>query len=138
MFAALKQKLLGAKQKHAAVGQSQHWKQHPALRDCLGSMRGLCTVAPMDLHEALVAAVNIALTEVNWNQTVQIPDDFLTQTVYIVWNDPLLPVLRTDREILLQNPEPVTAVAPQTFLISETMDRIVHFHQGTIRLYDLT
>ena len=138
MFAALKQKLLGTKQKNAAVAQSRHWKQDPALRDCLESMRGLCTVAPMELHEAMVAAVNIALTEENWNLTEQIPAYFLTQTVYIVWNDPLLPVLRTDREILLQNLEPVTAVVSQTFLVSESMDRIVHFHQGTIRLYDLT
>ena len=137
MFASLKQKLAEKRRLKQAISDSQHWKNRPALQNCLQSMRGSCTVAPMDLHEAVAAVVNIALTEDNWTHTGKIPGDFLTQTVYIIWDDPLLPVLTADRELLLENLSHVTAVTENVFLVSQTMDRAVHLGSGTLRLYSV-
>lgn len=137
MFANWKQNLKSKKRRNKAVADSRHWKTHPPLQAFLQTMRGSCTVAPMDLHEALTAVVNIALAEDTWTQTPRIPADFLPDTVYILWNDAFLPVLKADCRLLLQNPEHMTAVAGDTFLISDTMDRVVHFSDGTLRLYSV-
>ena len=137
MLSALKRKLEEKKRQSKAICESRHWKEHPPLKAFLQEMRGSCTVAPMDLHEALVAVVNIALQEDNWTPAAQIPEDFLPETVYIVWNDDHLPVLKANRFLLLQNLDHATAVATEIFLISETMDRVAHFTQGKIRLYSV-
>lgn len=137
MLSTLKRKLEEKKRQNRAVTESQHWKNHPQLQACFQEMRGSCTVAPMDLHEALVAVVNIALQEDIWTPAMQVPEEFLPETVYIVWNDDHLPVLKADRPLLLQNLDHATAVASETFLISETMDRVIHFSQGKIRIYSV-
>lgn len=133
MLSFLKQK----RDRSKAIADSQHWKNHPQLQNCLQTMRGRCTVVPIELHEALTAVVNIALMENTWTPGRQIPSDFLTETAYIIWNSPLLPVLRADREELLQNLVSVTAVESETFLISHTMDRVVRLSQGQIHLYSV-
>ena len=137
MLSALKRKLEEKKRQSKAISESRHWKEHPPLKSFLQEMRGSCTVAPMDLHEALVAVVNIALMEDTWTPAAQIPEDFLPETVYIVWNDEHLPVLKADRLLLLQNLDRGTAVATETFLVSDTMDRVIHFSLGKIRLYSV-
>ena len=137
MFASLKQKLAEKKRLKQAINDSQHWKNRPALQRCLQAMRGSCTVAPMELHEAVAALVNIALTEDNWSDADKIPDDFLTQTVYIIWDDPLLPVLTADRALVLENLSHLTAVTENVFLVSQTMDRAVHMSSGALRLYSV-
>ena len=138
MFSALKRKLEEKKRRGRAVAESQHWKHDPLLQGCLQTMRGSCTVVPIDLHEALTAVVNIALQENTWIPAEQIPVEFLTRTVYLLWNDARLPALMADRCLLMENLDHVTAVAPDTFLINETMDRVVHLALGKLRLYDLT
>ena len=137
MFVSLKRRLMERKRLKQAVNDSQHWKHHPALQSCLQAMRGSCTVASMELHEAVAAVVNIALTEDNWNQTDKIPPDFLDQKVYIIWDDPLLPVLMTERELLMENLSHVSTVTRNVFLVSQTMDRAVHLTCGTLRLYSV-
>ena len=137
MLSALKRKLEEKKRQSKAIVESRHWKEHTPLKSFLQEMRGSCTVAPMDLHEALVAVVNIALMEDTWTPAAQIPEDHLSETVYIVWNDEHLPVLKADRRLLLQNLDRGTAVATETFLVSDTMDRAVHISQGKIRLYSV-
>ena len=137
MFASLKKKLADRKRVKQAISDSQHWKNRPALQGCLQAMRGCCTVAPMELHEAVAAVVNIALTEDNWSSSASIPVNFLTQTVYVVWDDPLLPVLTADRALVLENLSHVTTVTENVFLVSQTMDRAVHLSSGALRLYSV-
>lgn len=137
MFANWKQKLESKRQRKKAVSDSQHWKHHPSLQNLLQQMRGGCTVAPIDLHEAMIAVVNIAFAEDAWTIASQVPEGFLPDTVYIVWNDAFLPVLKADRDLLLTNAEHMTAVASDTYLVSETMDRVVHFGCGVLRLYSV-
>lgn len=101
-------------------------------------MRGCCTVAPMELHEAVIAAVNIALHEDSWTVSAEIPSAFLEGTVYLVWDNEKLPVLRAPWELVEENLTAVSAVSAGTFLVAETMDRIVHCSkQGGIRLYSI-
>lgn len=142
MLAKLKQKLEQKKSRNKAIAESQHWKQNALLRDCLQAMRGSCTVAPMELHEAVIAVVNIALREDHWTELeelIDIPADFLTGTVYIVWDEAKLPVLKAPWDMAGENLTDIRAVAFETFLVSETMDRIIHFgDRGGIRLYDVT
>ena len=138
MFASLKKKLAEKKRLKQAVCDSQHWKNRPALQSCLQAMRGSCTVAPMELHEAVAAVVNIALAEDNWSPSDKIPADFLAPTVYVIWDDPLLPVLTADRELLLENLSHMTAVTENVFLVSQTMDRAVHLRPGALRLYSVS
>lgn len=137
MFASLKQKLAEKKRLKQAINDSQHWKNRPALQNCLQAMRGSCTVAPMELHEAVAAVVNIALTEDNWTHAEAVAGDFLAQTVYIIWDDPLLPVLTADRALVLENLSHLTAVTENVFLVSQTMDRAVHLSSGAMRLYSV-
>ena len=40
--------------KNQAVAESQYWKSHPLLQQCLQAMRGSCTLASPELHEAAV------------------------------------------------------------------------------------
>ena len=121
-----------------AVAESQYWKTHPGLQSCLQSMRGSCTVAPQQMHEAAIAVVNIALMEDTWTQSEQIPEDFLADTLYIVWNDEKIPVLKAPRDLVLEYFSTVTAVSEKTFLVSDTMDRIVHWTDGNFYLYSVS
>lgn len=142
MLAKLKQKLGQMKAQRKAVAESQYWKQNPLLRDCLQALRGCCTVVPMELHEAAITVVNIALREDTWTEVkelIDLPGEFLANPVYIVWDDAKLPVLQAHREMLDGHLTDIRAVASETFLVSESMDRIIHFcHSGSIRLYDVT
>ena len=126
--------------KNKAISDSQHWKNHTQMRQCLQSMRGSCTVAPIDLHEAVITVVNIAQSEDTWTtlERLDIPADFLGSTIYIVWDNEKLPVLKAPWALAEENVTAVTAVAHKTFLVSETMDRILYFDgDGKIRLYDV-
>ena len=142
MLAKLKQKLEQKKARNKAVVESQYWKNNALLCDCLQSMRGSCTMTPMELHEAVIAAVNIALREDRWvtvEELIDIPETFLTGTVYIVWDDEKLPVLQAPWDMVDGNLTDIRAVAFETFLVSETMDRIIHFgDRGAMKLYDVT
>lgn len=138
MLLALKQRLEAKKAKARAIAASQYWKTHALLQECLQALRGSCTVVPMELHEAAVAAVNIALQEDTWTPAGQIPADFLAGAVYLVWDDAQLPVFKAAREPVLQNLDDVTAVAHETYLVSETMDRIVCCdHWGKCLIYSV-
>lgn len=141
MFAKWKEKRAEKKAKNDAIAESQYWKGHALLRSCLQAMRGSCTLAPVELHEAAIAVVNIAMQEDNWNrleELIDIPGDFFGNTVFIVWNDEKLPVLKAPWVLVEENLADVRAVADQTFLVSETLDRIIWFDRGgRIRLYSL-
>ena len=135
MFEKWKQKREEKKAKDRAIAESGYWKNHPGMRRCLQAMRGSCTVAPMELHEAVIAVVNIALAENTWAEADRIPADFLSGTVYLVWNDEKLPVLKAPWELVTENLDDVRSVAERSFLISETMDRIVYLENNEIKLY---
>lgn len=136
MLSALKQRLEAKKAKARAIAAAQYWKTHALLQECLQALRGSCTVAPMELHEAAIAAVNLALQEDAWTPAGQIPAGFLTGTVYIVWDDAQLPVFKAGCDPVLQSLDDVTAVAHETYLVSETMGRIVCCdHWGKCLLY---
>ena len=138
MLSALRRRLELKKQRSRAVSDSEHWKNHPRLQKCLQALRGDCALVSMELHEAAITVVNIALTEDTWSVIDRIPADFLTPTVYIVWDAPLLPVLRADQNRLTACLDDVTAVAGNTYFVSKSLDRVVHFHSGMIRLYSVS
>lgn len=139
MFDRWREQLAAKKAKDHAIAQSRYWKEHPRLQDCLHSMRGSCTVAPAEMHEAAIAAVNIALREDLWKTAERIPDDFLPETVFLVWDDPRIPVLKASWGTVRANLLYAVAVAQKTFLVSENLDRIVAFdEQGDIELYSIT
>ena len=138
MLAALKQRMEEKKARAKAIAESRQWRTNPLLQDCLQAMRGSCTVAPPELHEAAIAAVNIALSEDLWQKTETIPGDFLPETVFLVWDDPKIPVLKALWVLVKDNLDQITAVAPKTFLVSENLDRIVRIdEQGIIKLYSV-
>ena len=138
MFAEWKRKREEKKAKAQAISESQYWKNHPRLRVCLQAMRGSCTLAPVELHEAAIAAVNIALMENTWEETQVVPKDFLGDTVFLIWNDEKLPVLKAPWALAEENIQEITAVAEKTFLVAETLDRIVWFdNDGRIKLYSI-
>ena len=138
MFDAWKRKLEEKKATEKAVAESRYWKTHPHLRSCLQAMRGSCTVAPVQMHEAAIAAVNIALAEDNWKPAEQLPYNFMEGTVYLVWNDEKLPVLTASWTLVCEELSAVKAVAQKTFLVSEYLDRIIAFDEdGTILLYSI-
>lgn len=124
--------------RNRAVAESRYWKTHPLLQQCLQAMRGSCTVAPMDMHEAAIAVVNIAFRESTWTSAAQLPEDFLSQTLYIVWDNEKLPVLKAPRDLTMENLSAVTAVSEKTFLVAETMDRVIWFDDhNQIKLYSI-
>ena len=70
MFEKWKEKREQTMARNKAILESKYWREHVLLHHCIDLMRGSCTVAPMDMHEAAVAAVNIALSENCW-QTLE-------------------------------------------------------------------
>ena len=138
MFASWKEKRAEKKSKDQAIRQSQYWKTHPKMQNCLRAMRGSCTLAPVEMHEAAIAVVNIALREGSWTSQTEIPADFMEDTVFIVWTDEKLPVLKAPWDLAKDTLPDITAVAESTFLVSETLDRILHFPApGEVRMYSI-
>ena len=137
MLAALKQRMEEKKARAKAIAESRQWRTNPLLQDCLQAMRGSCTVAPMELHEAVIAVVNIALREDIWTQTDQIPEDFLSGSVYIVWDDEKLPVLKAPWTIVEENIPAIRTSTNNVFLVSEIFDQVVYYHMSKILLYSL-
>ena len=141
MFARLKQKMEEKNVKHKAIAESGYWKSHAMLRRCLQLMRGCCTVAPMQMHEAAIAAVNIALLENTWtvlDAVSDLPEDFLGETVFLLWDDEKLPVLMAPWSLVTENMMAIRAVAHQSYLVSQTLDRIIWFDiHGKIRTYSI-
>ena len=137
MFEQWKRKREAKKAKDQAIAEAQYWKNHPRLRVCLQAMRGSCTLASQELHEAAIAAVNIALMEGAWETVESVPEDFMEDAVFLVWNDEKLPVLKAPWDLAKENLPEITAVAEKTFLVAETLDRIVRFEDGSMRLYSI-
>ena len=141
MLAALKQRMEEKKARAKAIAESRQWKNNALLQDCLQAMRGTCTVLPMDLHEAAETAVNIALREDIWTEVpelIDIPDTFLGETVYIIWDEATLPVLKAPWSMVNKNLHDIRCVCHHTFLVAETMDRIIWFDGlGRIKLYSI-
>ena len=137
MFEEWKRKREAKKAKDQAIAEAQYWKNHPRLRVCLQAMRGSCTLASQELHEAAIAVVNIALMEGAWEQAAAVPADFMEDAVFLVWNDEKLPVLKAPWDLAKENLPEITAVAEKTFLVAETLDRIVWFGDGSLKLYSI-
>ena len=138
MFNHWKQKLEEKKAMEEAVAKSRYWRTHPKLQACLQAMRGSCTLASPELHEAAIAAVNIAFREDHWTSVTRVPEDFLEHTVFLVWDDEQIPVLKAPRDLVVENLSAVTAVSEKTFLVSEAMDRIIWFDDhNQIKLYSI-
>ena len=141
MLAALKQKLEEKKARARAIAESKRWKNDSLLQDCLQALRGSCTVAPMELHEAAETAVNIALREDTWTtlgELTDIPEDFFDGMLYIVWDEATHPVLKAVGKLVDENLYDVRCVNHHTFLVTETMDRILWFDgPGRINLYSI-
>ena len=141
MLALLKRKMEERKARAKAVAESMGWRTDALLRECLQALRGSCTVVPMELHEAVETAVNIALREDTWTtleERIDIPEDFFEGMLYIIWDKATLPVLKAPGLMADENLHDVRSVAPQTFLMSETMDRILWFDgEGRIHLYSI-
>ena len=141
MFEKWKEKREQTIARNKAILESKYWREHVLLRHCIDLMRGSCTVAPMEMHEAAVAAVNIALSENCWQtleELIDIPEDFMPETVYIVWDDPKLPVLRAPWVLADKYLWDVRAVANRSFLVSEALDQIISFDvEGRLMLYSV-
>lgn len=141
MFEKWKEKREQTMARNKAILESRYWREHVLLRYCIDVMRGSCTVAPMAMHEAAVAAVNIALTEDTWRtleELIDIPEDFMPEMIYIVWDDSKLPVLRAPWLLVDKYLRDVRAVADRTFLVSEHLDRILSFdEEGKPMLYSI-
>lgn len=138
MFDEWKRKREAKKAKDQAIAEAQYWKNHPRLRVCLQAMRGSCTLASQALHEAAIAVVNIALMEGAWETVESVPEDFMEDAVFLVWNDEKLPVLKAPWDLARENLPEITAVADKTFLVAETLDRIVWFEvYDGIQLYSI-
>ena len=141
MFEKWKEKREQTMARNKAILESRYWREHVLLRYCIDVMRGSCTVAPMAMHEAAVAAVNIALTEDTWRtleELIDIPEDFMPEMICIVWDDPKLPVLRAPWLLVDKYLLDVQAVANRTFLVSEHLDRILSFdEEGKPMLYSI-
>lgn len=135
MFDFLK-KLTRKKGQNQAHIQANGWRSNALLQECLGALRGCCTVAIPDQREAVEAVVYIAQTEGAWKQADSVPEGFLTGDAFILWDEMTLPVLHCNAALALDHIGDVTAVAFETWLVSEGLDRIVHFgSHGRIRLY---
>ena len=141
MLAALKQRMEEKKARAKAIAESRQWRTIPLLQDWLQSMRGSCTVLPMDMHEAVETAVNIALREDIWTTLAErsdIPEDFFDGILYIVWDEAHLPVLKAVGKLVDENLYDVRCVNHHTFLVAETLDRIIWFDGlGQIKLYSI-
>ena len=141
MFTGWKERLAQKRAKNKFYAESQHWKNNPRLRECLQAMRGSCTVAPVEMHEAAIAAVNIALRENTWTRLEElsdIPGNFFPDTVFIVWDDERLPVLKAPWHSTDKCLPEIRAVACQSFMVSETLDSILWFDSsGGIKLYSI-
>ena len=141
MFERWKEKREQTMARNRAILESKYWREHVLLRHCIEVMRGSCTVAPIDMHEAAIAAVNIALTEGSWRkleELIDIPEDFMPELIYLVWDDPKLPVLRAPWVLADKYLWDVRSVANRCFLVSEHLDRILSFDEdGNPMLYSV-
>lgn len=112
-----------------------HWSSNEVLRNCLRSLRGECTVADAPHQEAAAAAVFLA-QQGSWTPVDSIPGDWTEGKCYILWEDDALPCLRCTCRTALDHIGAVKAVSPDVCLVSENMDRILHFcPDGTLRLH---
>ena len=138
MFEKWKEKREQTMARNRAIAESQYWKTHPQLQTCLRAMRGSCTLAPVEMHEAAVAVVNIAMQEDTWQNADRIPEGFPGNTVYLVWDDPKLPVLKAPWPLVEARLTDIRAVSCRTFLVAETLDRIIAFDDaGSLKLYSV-
>ena len=90
---------------------------------------------------AVETAVNIALREDTWTTLAEIsdiPEDFFDGILYIVWDEAHLPVLKAVGKLVDENLYDVRCVNHHTFLVTETLDRIIWFDGlGQIKLYSI-
>ncbi|MBR7178637.1 MAG: hypothetical protein IKD27_03850 [Oscillospiraceae bacterium] len=139
MFAKWKAKFAAKKASAHAVDESRKWKKNPLFQDCLHAMRGSCTVAPADLHEAVITAVNIAIREDTWAELSAASEDLFGGMVYLVWGEATFPVLWAPWAVAVENLKWIRIVDPDAFIVSETMDKILWFSaQDRISFYNIT
>ena len=137
MLAFWKKKREQRKEIDQGFHHARLWRDNEPLLRCFNALRGSFTVAKAYHQEAVEATVAIALTEENWTEATNIPGDFLPEKCFIYWNEPTLPMLLCESAEVLSNLQEVTALSAETFLIAETMDRIVRLKHKGIFLYSI-
>lgn len=107
--------------------QSKTWKANALFQECLTTLRGQCTVAPSDLQAACEMAVFAAQTESAWRPISRPGQDWAQGTLYILWDEPTLPVLRCPGHGVLAHLDTVCAVSNETWLIREDFTAVLRF-----------
>lgn len=123
--------------KGKTLEQTRKWRSNALFQDCLTALRGACTVVSSDHQAACEAVVFDAQTGGSWKAAAMedLNGQPLPDTVYILWDEPSLPVLRCPGPMAMEHIADVTAVSTETWLISESMEQIIHFTKdGTIRI----
>ena len=137
MFAFWKKKREQRKEIDQGFRYARLWRENEPLQRCFNALRGSFTVAQAYHQEAVEATVAIALTENNWTEAANIPGDFLPEKCFIYWNEPTLPMLLCESAEVLSCLHEATAISTETFLIAETMDRIVRLKDESVLLYSI-
>lgn len=137
MFAFWKRKREQRKELDQGFHHARLWRDNEMLQCCFNALRGSFTVAQTYHQEAVEATVAIALTEDNWTEATDIPEVFLPEKCFIYWNEPTLPMLLCESAEVLSHLQEVTALSTETFLIAETMDRIVLLKDESVLLYSI-
>ena len=100
MFADWKRKREEKKARDKAIAESRYWKTHPRLQVCLQAMRGSCTVAPVQMHEAAIVDGANKFQQI-WNITI--PGMLPTIVLQLILNVGQMMNISFDRPYVLGN-----------------------------------
>lgn len=135
-----KARLIRLKEKNDAYVIEQRRKSNTMLRDCLDNLGNHWSSVTPEIQNRCVAVVeSIHCRHIAEKQRIgsidEIPISWIGDSIFIVWDEITLPVLSSTFHVARKFAQDILAVAFETWIISENMDKVVHFsHNGHIDL----
>lgn len=138
-----KKRLAKLKVKNKDYVLAKQWEKNVMLQECLSSLNNQWTIADSDMSIMCFKAIaSFACRRIEPTKEIQtvneITDIWIGQSIYIVWDEATLPVLKCDFQTVKKSIDDVLSVAFDTWILSEELDKMIHFsHNGRISIFQV-
>lgn len=129
------------RRKNRDILRGGEWTRDILLQECFEALGTEKVILPYDKEEEIISIVNIKISKLfglnvagkELESIEEINIEWIGEKVYIIWDRMGVPVIQTSLNNIKKNIDDVLAVAFDTWIVSENINRFIEFnHNGKI------
>lgn len=132
-------------QSNKSIERNKIWSDNILLQECLAALGIQKDILSINEQEKIVCEVNqrfketVKKKEGKKIETIEeIDSEWIGEKVFIIWDEASLPVIQTKINSVKEYIDDVTAVAFDTWIVSEDLNRVIEYnHNGKITAIEM-